>query len=322
MAFKDKRFQIKMACAAVGCVKNTIYKLEKDEIINPIREKTGKIERRLYNVEDLYSAVRVHQKLSNFPCRVQLFANNKGGVGKTTISTQYTFKASFKVNKPILYIDLDPQAQGTKCLGLIPDAKTPNMRNVLIDNMSIEKTIIKLTSMIHIIPSHLSMSRLDMDMNMQMYREEMFVKAIAPIKENYSLIVVDTNPSLSTSNLAALNAADEVYLISDSEHLSLEGINNYKAILDHIANKTDHKIKVKIIPNKMNLIRSDHKKVYTILVNTFGEDVLNPIRMDSTFSQAQISSDFVYHMKPKSNASDDLTQLTTEILNFQDSPNA
>jgi len=315
MSFRDVECQITQFGDLSGIARNTVYNLEESSIINPKRVKTGKISRRYYTIEDVY-LVKKHysEKRLSFPCRVELFANNKGGVGKTTISTQYTINASLYVDKPVLFIDIDPQAHGTKCLGINSTSNLPNLRDVIKNNINIKDTILKQTSMLHVIPTHLSMSTLEMDMIGMMYREQLITKIIEPIKNEYSLIIMDTNPSLSSLNLSALVASDEVYLISDSENLSLDGISNFTGIIDSIKKQSGKNIKIKVIPNKLNLGRNDHKSVYSKLFNTYGENVLSPIRLDSTFSQAQNNSNFVYFTKSKSNAYEDLQKLTSDIL--------
>jgi len=315
MSFKDIECQIAQFGHLSGVARNTVYNLEEADIIRPKRVKTGKISRRYYSIEDIYSVRKNYpEKKLSFPCRVQLFANNKGGVGKTTISTQYTINASFHVEKPVLFIDIDPQAHGTKCLGITSNAELPNIGDVIKDKVSINDAIVQQTSMLHVIPTHLSMSTLEIDMIAMMYREQLIIKAIESIKDQYSLIILDTNPSLSSLNLSALVASDEVFLVSDSENLSLDGISNFTGIIDSIKRQSGKNIKTKIIPNKLNLGRNDHKSVYSQLFNTYGENVLSPIRLDSTFSQAQNDSNFVYFTKPKSNAYEDLQKLTNDIL--------
>jgi len=297
-----------------GVSKKTLIAMESDGRLVPQRVPYGKkgVTARIYTIEDVYKLMALKRPPVEAPTSTIVFVNQKGGVGKSLLSTQSAMAASFHSSRPVLYIDLDPQGNGTSnFLGLPSDPTAPTMADVLFDKFPIKKAIKKLTSKISIIPSHLTgMGRIETQKNIGIKRIR---EVLLSIRGEFSFIVMDTNPSLSSLNLSATSAADEVYLISDCSRDSTEGIKNYLKILKSLNIRPQEWV----VPNKMVSNRIDHKKNYYDLISQFDERVMSPIRLDSSLARTAEASD-CYLLGSKTNGALDLDVLTNHILRRRD----
>jgi len=170
--------------------------------------------------------------------KVISIVNQKGGVGKTT--TSVNLSASLGVlEKKILLIDADPQANSTSALGIDLEQQHPpkTIYEVLEHNTSIEKTILKTDSPnLDIIPSSIDLVGAEIELVDQPEREEMLKKQIVLIKENYDFIIIDCPPSLGLITLNCLCASDSVLIPIQCEYFALEGLGKLLNTIRKIQN--------------------------------------------------------------------------------------
>ncbi len=122
----------------------------------------------------------------------------------------------------MLCIDLDPQGNLTMSQGLNPDTIERSMFDVLVHRMPIEQVIE--TREIDIAVASIDLAGADMALSSQIGRERALQKALAPIKERYDYILIDTPPSLGLLTINAFVAADGVIVPVQTEYLSLRGL--------------------------------------------------------------------------------------------------
>ena len=153
---------------------------------------------------------------------VFVVANQKGGVGKTT--TAINLAASFAVSeRRTLLIDLDPQANATSGIGVAPQAT--HVYDTLVGRYSL-KDVAQPTELefLHVVPSGPDLVGAEIELVNAEDREHRMERAIADVRNDYDLVLIDCPPSLGLLTLNALTAADSVIVPLQAEYYALEGL--------------------------------------------------------------------------------------------------
>lgn len=156
--------------------------------------------------------------------KIIAIANQKGGVGKTT--TSVNLAASLGVlEKKVLLIDADPQANASSGLGIDVEGVEIGTYQILEhSNTPDEATISCSAPNVSVIPAHIDLVAIEIELVDKENREYMLKQALASVKDKYDYIIIDCAPSLGLLTLNALTAADSVVIPIQCEYFALEGL--------------------------------------------------------------------------------------------------
>ena len=154
------------------------------------------------------------------------FANQKGGVGKTTSAVNIAASLGI-LGFNTLLIDLDPQGNATSGIGVAKKGLKNTIKDVLLGNMDARDTIIQTDfEKLSLIPSCMNLAGTEFDL----FHEDrmawaMMKKTLAPLKDEYDYILVDCPPSLGMLTVNSLSASDGVVIPMQCEFYALEGLS-------------------------------------------------------------------------------------------------
>jgi chromosome partitioning protein len=156
--------------------------------------------------------------------KIIAIANQKGGVGKTT--TSINLAASLGVlEKKVLLIDADPQANASSGLGIDVENIEIGTYQILEHSNTIEEaTISSSAPNVWVIPAHIDLVAIEIELVDKDNREYMLKQALESVKNQYDYILIDCAPSLGLLTLNALTAADSVVIPIQCEYFALEGL--------------------------------------------------------------------------------------------------
>ncbi len=176
--------------------------------------------------------------------RIISFANQKGGVGKTTTCVNMsTFMAL--MGKKVLMIDLDPQGNATSNLGFTKDGKYNSIYQVMAEEKSIESAIYETKiKNLSIIPSNIHLAGVEVELVYMQSREFVVKKIFEQIKNDYDYITIDCPPSLGLLTINAFTASDAVIIPIQCEFFALEGLSQLMNTIRLVKKKLNPDISV------------------------------------------------------------------------------
>ncbi len=176
--------------------------------------------------------------------KIVAIANQKGGVGKTT--TAINMGACLAIlEKKILLVDADPQANTTSGLGVETQPGQPTIYDCIINNIPASKAILPTnTPNLFILPSHIDLVGAELELVSRMRREYTLQGVLDKIRDEYDYILIDCMPSLGLLAVNALTASDSVLIPIQTEIYALEGLQKLKNTISLVKEHLNPKLKI------------------------------------------------------------------------------
>lgn len=258
--------------------------------------------------------------MSNQETRTVSVVNEKGGVGKTVTAVNLAAALALR-GKDVLVVDMDPQLNSTKGLGVIPKDDMPSVYDLIkLEEPLPAEAVVSSTQWEHldVIPSHVDLSGIEIELAAHAGRENRLKEALATVTEQYDFVLVDTPPSLSLLTVNVLAYAREAlipcqthpYAFSALDELLetlavvKEEINPHLGIMGILATFCDRR--TRISQQVLEALRSDQR--------LRGKVFQTVIRINTTIAESAYFNKPVVFFRRSSTGAVDYLALADEIL--------
>src|SRR5436309_1879866 len=246
--------------------------------------------------------------------RVISFANQKGGVAKTTTTLNLGVAFSEQGLK-VLLVDLDPQGNLTMSQGLNPDSIDRSMFDVLVHRLPIQEVIQH--AEVDLAVSSIDLAGAELALASMIGRERALEKALVTVKQGYDYVLIDTPPSLGLLTINALVASNGVIVPVQCEYLSLRGLVQLENTLSMIRENLNPVVEIEgILPTMFDSRTLHSREAVEILRENFGDLVLNTrIRKTIRYAEAPVKGMSALKYDPTGEAASMYRDLAKEVLN-------
>lgn len=242
------------------------------------------------------------------------FANNKGGVGKTT-TAKCIAEAWARMGKKVLCVDLDSQANLTTMLSNIePTERELSIRDAFINPefFSIEHV----AENIDLVPSDLSLSNFDRDTASIAGREYLLLDLLKNVKENYDFIVIDCPPALGLITYNAMIAADHLVMVTTADSLSYSGLVMVANLFADV--KGNARLNTNLKLTGVIVTRYEKNRLSELYLNKIkdelGQAFINPvIRKSTKIQQATSMKECIYDYDPTGKPTSDYIEVAQNL---------
>ena len=256
-------------------------------------------------------------------CVVYSVVQQKGGVGKTTLSVNLASGLA-RLGKRVLLIDADSQGSATVCLGFhepdkIDDSLATIFEKIINDeDIGVEEAILHHEEGMDLLPGNIELAGVEVSMVNIMSRELILRQYIHRMRAFYDVIIIDCAPALGMITINALAAADQVLIPLSSQFLSVKGLEQLIRTIGKVKRQINPDLSIAGMVITMADARTNYAKDITALVkNTYGEQICifeNQIPMSVRVSECSVAGCSIFKHDPKGKAAVAYERLTKEVL--------
>ncbi len=249
---------------------------------------------------------------------VYAVVNQKGGVGKTTTSVNVAACLA-QLGERALLVDTDPQGNATSGVGVIKSELEVCMYDVLINEIPIEKVIVKTdTPGLDLVPAKLDLAGADIELMSTMSRETKLKQALARVADKYDSVIIDCPPSLGLLTVNVLTAADYVLLPIQCEYYALEGISQLLKTIELVHQHLNPELEIaKVLLTMFDYRTNLSQQVVDEVRRFFGEKVSSTlVPRNVRLSEAPSHGKPIITYDPKSKGAEAYMKFAAEVASF------
>lgn len=322
MGFVSHQFSLQDLVTFSGVSKPTVLSFinsggitAKEAVVDTGKKK---IIKKYYDWNDVLKLLQKYRPIKKRPKKkTKIFGNQKGGVGKTSLSTQFAMYCA-ALGLKVLFLDIDPQWNSTLAFGINGREAQYSTLLDLLDGAKLEDVAIELMPNLMLVPARQGLNKAEKYLGQKNNSQMQLRMWLDKVKGNFDIIIGDTNPALTNLSINAFVAADEIDIVSETETFSVSGMNGMFETLDELASEygyLPYNPAVRIIPNIFDIVEGAcHDAVVTLRQNYEDYVTTAVVRKSVEFKNAQNKAQAVFLNKKKSNATSDLEFLSQELL--------
>lgn len=256
-------------------------------------------------------------------CKIIAIANQKGGVGKTTTTSNLGIGLA-KQGKRVLLIDADAQGSLTASLGFKePDKLEITLANVLANIINDEKMdtdygILKHEEGIDLMPGNIELSGLEVSLMNVMSREVVLSSYVEMVKDRYDYILIDCMPSLGMITINAFACADSILIPVQAAYLPVKGLEQLIKTIGKVKRQINPKLEIEGILLTMVDSRTNYARdISAMLVENYGSKVRifeNSIPISVRAAEISAEGVSIFQHDPKGKVAGAYQSLTEEVL--------
>ena len=262
---------------------------------------------------------------SHGPAWIVAMCNQKGGVGKTT-STINLGAALAEYGRRVLLVDFDPQGALSVGLGVNPMQFDLTVHDLLLGGDADVREVIVETQVdgLDLLPSNIDLSAAEVLLVTEVGREHSLARALAPILDEYDVILVDCQPSLGLLTVNALTAADAVIVPLECEYFALRGVALLLQTIDKVRERLNSRLELAGILATMYDARTLHaREVLARVVERFPDEVFHTvINRTVRFPETTVAGEPITTYAPTSVGAAGYRRLARELMVRHDTPPA
>jgi chromosome partitioning protein len=250
------------------------------------------------------------------PAVILALCNQKGGVGKTTTAINLG-AALAEFGRRVLLVDFDPQGALSVGLGVNPMELDQTIYNAVMERSVTADDILLKTNVagMDLLPSNIDLSAAEVQLVGEVAREQTLKRVIAPMIEDYDVILIDCQPSLGLLTINALTAADGVIVPLECEYFSLRGVALLIQTIDKVKERLNPDLELEGILATMYDRRTLHgREVLARVVQAFGDKVFHTVvNRTIRFPETTVAGEPITSFAPTSVGASSYRDLAREV---------